>query len=52
MSVFAEEVDAVPRSWAQRAYPKLIYFRGELDTSSNFTGLNIITSESVITTPS
>jgi pimeloyl-ACP methyl ester carboxylesterase len=26
VSVFADEIDAVPRSWAERAYPKLIFY--------------------------
>ena len=26
VSVFPEEIDAVPRSWAERAYPKLIHY--------------------------
>lgn len=26
VSIFPDEIDAVPRSWAERAYPKLIYY--------------------------
>jgi pimeloyl-ACP methyl ester carboxylesterase len=26
VSVFADEIDAAPRSWAERAYPKLIFY--------------------------
>ena len=27
VTVFPEEIYAAPRSWAERAYPKLIYFK-------------------------
>ncbi len=26
MSVFPDEIYAAPRSWAERAYPKLVYY--------------------------
>ena len=26
VSIFPDEIDAVPRSWAERAYPNLIYY--------------------------
>jgi len=32
---FAHEIYQVPRSWAERAYPKLIYFN-ELDRGNHF----------------
>jgi hypothetical protein len=35
VSTFAHEIYKVPRSWAERAYPKLIYFN-ELDRGNHF----------------
>jgi pimeloyl-ACP methyl ester carboxylesterase len=35
VSVFPDEIDAVPRSWAERAYPKLIYYN-KLDKGGHF----------------
>jgi pimeloyl-ACP methyl ester carboxylesterase len=35
VSVFSEEIDAVPRSWAERAYPKLIHYN-QLDKGGHF----------------
>jgi pimeloyl-ACP methyl ester carboxylesterase len=35
VSVFPDEVDAVPRSWAERAYPNLIHYN-ELDKGGHF----------------
>jgi pimeloyl-ACP methyl ester carboxylesterase len=35
VSTFANEIYRVPRSWAERAYPKLIYFN-ELDRGNHF----------------
>ena len=35
VSVFPEEIDAVPRSWAERAYPKLIHYN-KLDKGGHF----------------
>jgi pimeloyl-ACP methyl ester carboxylesterase len=35
VSTFAREIYQVPRSWAERAYPKLIYFN-ELDKGNHF----------------
>jgi hypothetical protein len=35
VSVFAHEIYKAPRSWAERAYPKLIYFN-ELDRGNHF----------------
>jgi pimeloyl-ACP methyl ester carboxylesterase len=35
VSVFPDEVDAVPRSWAERAYPKLIHYN-RLDAGGHF----------------
>ena len=35
MSVFPHELDKTPRSWAERAYPNLIYFN-ELDRGNHF----------------
>jgi hypothetical protein len=35
VSVFPDEVDAVPRSWAERAYPKLIHYN-QLDQGGHF----------------
>ena len=35
MSTFAHEIYQVPRSWAERAYPKLIYFN-ELGRGNHF----------------
>ncbi|MGA2125092.1 MAG: epoxide hydrolase [Xanthobacteraceae bacterium] len=35
VSVFADEIYAAPRSWAERAYPKLIYYN-ELDRGGHF----------------
>jgi pimeloyl-ACP methyl ester carboxylesterase len=35
VSVFPDEIDAAPRSWTERAYPKLIYFN-KLDKGGHF----------------
>ena len=35
VSVFPDEIEAVPRSWAERAYPKLIYYN-KLDKGGHF----------------
>ena len=35
VSVFPDEVDAAPRSWAERAYPKLIHYN-KLDKGGHF----------------
>jgi hypothetical protein len=35
VSVFPDEIDAVPRSWAERAYPKLIHYN-KLDQGGHF----------------
>jgi hypothetical protein len=35
VSVFPDEVDAAPRSWAERAYPKLIHYN-QLDKGGHF----------------
>jgi pimeloyl-ACP methyl ester carboxylesterase len=35
VSVFSDEVDAAPRSWAERAYPKLIHYN-KLDKGGHF----------------
>ena len=35
MSVFPYELYQAPRSWAERAYPKLIYFN-EVDKGGHF----------------
>ena len=35
VSVFPDEVDAAPRSWAERAYPKLIHYH-QLDEGGHF----------------
>ena len=35
MSVFPDEIYQAPRSWAERAYPKLIYFN-EVDKGGHF----------------
>ncbi len=35
VSVFPDEIDAVPRSWAERAYPKLIHYN-QLDKGGHF----------------
>jgi pimeloyl-ACP methyl ester carboxylesterase len=35
VSVFPDEIESVPRSWAERAYPKLIHFN-ELDQGGHF----------------
>jgi pimeloyl-ACP methyl ester carboxylesterase len=35
VSVFPDEIDAVPRSWAERAYPKLIHYN-KLDKGGHF----------------
>ena len=35
MSVFPDEIYAAPRSWAERAYPKLIHFN-RLDKGGHF----------------
>ena len=35
MSVFPDEIYAAPRSWAERAYPKLIHYN-RLDKGGHF----------------
>jgi pimeloyl-ACP methyl ester carboxylesterase len=35
VSVFPDEIDAAPRSWAERAYPKLIHYN-QLDEGGHF----------------
>ena len=35
MSVFPNELYRAPRSWAERAYPKLVYFN-EVDEGNHF----------------
>ena len=35
VSVFPDEIDAAPRSWAERAYPKLIHYN-QLDKGGHF----------------
>jgi pimeloyl-ACP methyl ester carboxylesterase len=35
VTVFPDEIYAAPRSWAERAYPKLIYFN-KLDRGGHF----------------
>ena len=35
MSVFPDELYAAPRSWVERAYPKLIYYN-KLDKGGHF----------------
>ncbi len=35
MSVFPDDIDAPPRSWVERAYPKLIRFN-RLDKGGHF----------------
>ena len=35
MSAFPDEVYQVPRSWAERAYPKLVYYN-RLDKGGHF----------------
>jgi hypothetical protein len=35
VSIFPDEIDAVPRSWAERAYPKLIHYN-RLDKGGHF----------------
>jgi pimeloyl-ACP methyl ester carboxylesterase len=35
VSVFPDEIDAVPRSWAERAYPNLIHYN-KLDQGGHF----------------
>jgi pimeloyl-ACP methyl ester carboxylesterase len=35
VSIFPDEIDAVPRSWAERAYPKLIH-DNKLDKGGHF----------------
>ena len=35
MSVFPDEIYAAPRSWAERAYPNLIYFH-KVDKGGHF----------------
>ena len=35
MSVFPNEIYKVPRSWAERAYPNLIYFN-QIDRGNHF----------------
>jgi hypothetical protein len=36
VSAFPDEIYAAPRSWAERAYPKLIYYN-KLDKGGHFT---------------
>ena len=36
VSVFPEEIYRVPRSWAERAYPKLIHYNDELERGGHF----------------
>src|SRR5437867_2067314 len=36
VSVFPDEVYPVPRSWAERAYPKLIYYNNKVDKGGHF----------------
>jgi pimeloyl-ACP methyl ester carboxylesterase len=35
VSIFPDEIDAVPRSWAERAYPKLIHYN-KVDKGGHF----------------
>jgi pimeloyl-ACP methyl ester carboxylesterase len=35
VSVFPDEIDAVPRSWAEQAYPNLIHYN-QLDKGGHF----------------
>jgi pimeloyl-ACP methyl ester carboxylesterase len=35
VSVFPDDIDAPPRSWVERAYPKLIHFN-RLDKGGHF----------------
>jgi hypothetical protein len=35
MSVFPDEIYAAPRSWAEKAYPKLIHYN-KLDKGTHF----------------
>ena len=35
VSIFPDEIDAVPRSWAERAYPNLIHYN-QLDKGGHF----------------
>ena len=35
VSIFPDEIEAVPRSWAERAYPKLIHYN-TLDKGGHF----------------
>ena len=35
VSIFPDEIDAVPRSWAERAYPNLIHYN-KLDKGGHF----------------
>ena len=35
VSVFPDEIDAVPRSWAERAYPNLIHYN-KVDKGGHF----------------
>jgi pimeloyl-ACP methyl ester carboxylesterase len=35
VSIFPDEIDAPPRSWAERAYPKLIHYN-KLDKGGHF----------------
>ena len=35
VSIFPDEIDAVPRSWAERAYPELIHYN-KLDKGGHF----------------
>lgn len=47
VSAFPDEIDLVPRSWAERAYPKLIYYN-KLEKGGHFAAWEqpeIFTSE-------
>jgi pimeloyl-ACP methyl ester carboxylesterase len=35
VSIFPDEIDAPPRSWAERAYPKLIHYN-KLEKGGHF----------------
>ena len=36
VSAFAEEIYQAPKSWAEKAYPKLIHFNNEFDEGGHF----------------
>jgi pimeloyl-ACP methyl ester carboxylesterase len=36
VTVFPDELYPAPRSWAEKAYPKLIHFNNELDEGGHF----------------